>query len=93
MFPYISAAGGTSDNTAYYQYPFFVSSSLCIFAASLAFFCLPHIGQDTITHEDEKFREYLTANGWDVRQLGLKAGESVDSLPRRQPTEEEVPKE
>ncbi|KAI1369892.1 putative MFS phospholipid transporter [Xylaria arbuscula] len=92
VFPYISAAGGTSANTAYYQYPFFVSSSLCIFAASLAFFFLPHIGQDTITHEDEKFRDYLTANGWDVRQLGLKAGESIDSLPREQQTEES-PKE
>ncbi|KAI3324263.1 MFS general substrate transporter [Xylariaceae sp. AK1471] len=80
VFPYIQKAGG--GGTAQYQYPFYVSSSLCILAASLAFFCLPHIGQDTITLEDEKFREYLTANGWDVRQLGLKVGESVDSLPR-----------
>ncbi|KAI1132899.1 putative MFS phospholipid transporter [Nemania abortiva] len=87
VFPYIEAAGGTPKDTAYYQYPFYVSSSLCIFAAALAFFFLPHIGQDTITYEDEKFREYLTANGWDVRQLGLKAGESIDSLP--QVTEEE----
>src|SRR5947209_20265308 len=30
------------------QDPFFVSSSLCIFSAALALFCLPHIGQDTI---------------------------------------------
>ncbi|KAI1275531.1 putative MFS phospholipid transporter [Xylaria sp. FL0933] len=82
VFPYISKAGGSADSPTYYQYPFYVSSSLCIFAASLAFFFLPHIGQDTITHEDERFREYLTANGWDVRQLGLKAGESIDSLPR-----------
>ncbi|KAJ8122232.1 hypothetical protein ONZ43_g1523 [Nemania bipapillata] len=82
VFPYIEAAGGTDKDTAYYQYPFYVSSSLCILAAALAFFFLPHIGQDTITHEDEKFREYLTANGWDVRQLGLKVGESIDSLPR-----------
>ncbi|KAI0434229.1 MFS general substrate transporter [Xylaria sp. FL1042] len=82
VFPYISKAGGASDSTEYYQYPFYVSSSLCIFAASLAFFFLPHIGQDTITYEDERFREYLTANGWDVRQLGLKAGQSIDELPR-----------
>ncbi|KAI1814293.1 MFS general substrate transporter [Poronia punctata] len=81
IFPYIQAAGGNSN--AQYQYPFYVSSSLCILAAALAFFCLPHIGQDTITLEDEKFREYLTANGWDVRQLGLKAGESIDSLQPR----------
>ncbi|KAI0100238.1 putative MFS phospholipid transporter [Nemania sp. FL0031] len=87
VFPYIEAAGGTPKDTAYYQYPFYVSSSLCIFAAALAFFFLPQIGQDTITYEDEKFREYLTANGWDVRQLGLKEGESIDSLP--EVTEEE----
>lgn len=87
VFPYIEKAGG--DTTAQYQYPFYVSSSLCILAASLAFFCLPHIGQDTITLEDEKFREYLTANGWDVRQLGLKAGQSIDSLPRETPETEE----
>ncbi len=87
VFPYISAAGGTND-TAYYQYPFYVSSSLCVLAAALAFFFLPHIGQDTITFEDERFREYLTANGWDVRQLGLKVGESIDSLPRETETEE-----
>lgn len=79
VFPYIEKAGGTDKDTAYYQYPFFVSSSLCILAASLAFFFLPNVGQDTITLEDEKFREYLTANGWDVNQLGLKAGGSVDS--------------
>ncbi|KAI3329967.1 putative MFS phospholipid transporter [Ustulina deusta] len=88
VFPYISAAGGTSNDTAYYQYPFYVSSSLCVLAAALAFFFLPHIGQDTITFEDERFREYLTANGWDVRQLGLKVGESIDSLPRETETEE-----
>lgn len=80
VFPSIQAAGGTSKDAAYYQYPFFVSSSLCILAASLAFFFLPNVGQDTITFEDEKFREYLTANGWDVSQLGLKAGASVDSV-------------
>ncbi|KAI0199856.1 MFS general substrate transporter [Astrocystis sublimbata] len=82
VFPYIQAAGGDSTSAAYYQYPFFVSSSLCIFAAALAFFLLPNVGQDTITLEDEKFRDYLTAHGWDVRQLGLKVGESVDTLPR-----------
>lgn len=82
VFPYIQAAGGTAKDTAYFQYPFYVSSSLCILAAGLAFFFLPNVGQDTITLEDEKFREYLTANGWDVRQLGLKVGESIETLPQ-----------
>ncbi|KAL4895233.1 major facilitator superfamily domain-containing protein [Aspergillus ambiguus] len=52
------------------QDPFFVSSSLCVFSAALAYFLLPPIGQDTITEEDAKFREYLEANGYDTSSLG-----------------------
>jgi MFS family permease len=77
VFPYIEAAGGDGDASA--QYPFYVSSSLCIFSAFLAVFCLPHIGQDTITTEDIKFRAYLEGKGWDVNQLGLLKGETVES--------------
>jgi hypothetical protein len=66
------------------QDPFFVSSALCIFSAGLAFFCLPYIGQDTITEEDLKFREYLSVQGWDIGQLGDKqyqyqGGSAVDT--------------
>ncbi|KAI2633386.1 putative MFS phospholipid transporter [Xylaria nigripes] len=80
VFPFIQKAGGTPADTAYYQYPFYVSSSLAILGAALAYFCLPHIGQDTIALEDEKFREFLAANGWDVQQLGLKQKPSIDSV-------------
>ncbi|KAJ6095778.1 Glycerophosphodiester transporter GIT2 [Penicillium sp. IBT 16267x] len=52
------------------QDPFFISSSLCIFSAFLAFFLLPQINQDTITHEDERFREFLAAEGYDTSTLG-----------------------
>ncbi|KAJ9233608.1 hypothetical protein DTO169E5_6984 [Paecilomyces variotii] len=52
------------------QDPFFVSSALCIFSAALAFFLLPHIGQDTITEEDLNFRAYLEANGYDTSNMG-----------------------
>lgn len=61
------------------QYPFFISSALCIFSAGLAWFLLPEIGQDTIEHEDAAFREYLEANGYDVSQLGLSPSASVES--------------
>ncbi|MCJ1340139.1 hypothetical protein MMC09_005433 [Bachmanniomyces sp. S44760] len=73
VFPIIqnNAPGGPDGNRAG-QDPFLVSSSLCILAAFLAFFLLPHIGQDTITEEDVKFREYLEAHGWDTRQMGSK---------------------
>ncbi|KAJ5720848.1 Glycerophosphodiester transporter GIT2 [Penicillium malachiteum] len=52
------------------QDPFFISSSLCIFSAFLAWYLLPQINQDTITHEDERFREFLAENGYDTSTLG-----------------------
>jgi hypothetical protein len=76
VFKDIAAAGGTGNLSA--QYPFYVSSTFCIVTCILAL-CLPHIGQDTITHEDIKFREYLESKGWDVNQLGLMKGETVES--------------
>jgi len=78
VFKYIIAAGGSDANRGA-QYPFYVSSSLCVLSAFLVLFCLPHIGQDTITAEDIKFREYLVSKGWDVRQLGLLKGQTVES--------------
>jgi len=71
VFPVIIADAG--DNaTKQGQYPYFVSSALCIFSAFLAIFCLPHIGQDTITEEDVKFRAYLESNGYDTGTMGTK---------------------
>lgn len=81
IFPYIEKAGG-SNTTATAQYPFYVSSALCIFSAFLVML-LPHIGQDTITTEDVKFREYLESKGWDTSQLGLMKGESMESRTER----------
>jgi hypothetical protein len=52
------------------QDPFFISSALCIFSAFIVWFFLPHIGQDTITTEDIRFREYLVENGYDTTTLG-----------------------
>lgn len=78
VFPYIQAAAGNNE-VASAQYPFWVSSSLCILSAVLAVFCLPNIGQDTIAIEDARFRAYLEANGYDTRQLGLRRGENVES--------------
>ena len=73
VFPIIQDnAPGGADGVRGGQDPFFVSSSLCIFSAFLALFFLPHIGQDTITTEDLKFRAYLEQNGWDTRQMGSK---------------------
>ena len=79
LFPIIqkNAPGGASG-TRGGQDPFFVSSSLCLLSAALAFFFLPHIGQDTITSEDRKFRAYLEENGWDTKRMGVK-GDGFES--------------
>ncbi|KAK5136773.1 hypothetical protein LTR08_002069 [Meristemomyces frigidus] len=60
------------------QYPFLISSLLCVVSALLALFFLPHIGQDTIDEEDAKFRAYLEMNGYDVSQMGLKPSGSAE---------------
>ena len=80
VFPVIinNAPGGpTSDRGG--QDPFFVSSALCLFSGLLAIFFLPHIGQDTITEEDLKFRAYLESQGWDTRQMGIKQYQMASS--------------
>lgn len=70
VFPYIQKAGGNDTESA--QYPFWVSSSLCILSAAIVLICIPHVGQDTIAIEDQKFRDYLQEHGWDTAQLGVK---------------------
>ena len=80
LFPIIQDnAPGGAKSVRGGQDPFFVSSSLCIFSAFLAFFLLPHIGQDTITSEDLKFRAYLEAHGWDTTQMGTKEYQNASS--------------
>ncbi|GJN72698.1 MFS phospholipid transporter [Purpureocillium lilacinum] len=69
VFPYIQKAGGNETESA--QYPFWVASSLALLSAIIAFFFIPNIGQDTITHEDKRFRDYLESQGWDTAQLGF----------------------
>ncbi|EGO54126.1 hypothetical protein NEUTE1DRAFT_87233 [Neurospora tetrasperma FGSC 2508] len=87
VFPYIEAAGGGDERLAA-QYPFWVSSSLCVLSAVLVLFCLPHIGQDTIQAEDARFRAFLEENGYDTRQLGLRKGEEIGELGEAEGAEE-----
>ncbi|KAM3515631.1 hypothetical protein MY11210_000809 [Beauveria gryllotalpidicola] len=77
-FPAIENAGGSKTQSA--QYPFWVASSLSLLSAAVAFFCLPNVGQDTISEEDGKFRQYLESKGWDVSQLGLGPTDSEASV-------------
>ncbi|KAL2262863.1 hypothetical protein VTK26DRAFT_9189 [Humicola hyalothermophila] len=77
VFPYIVAAGGDSE-TLSAQYPFWVSSSLCVLSGALVLFALPQVGQDTIAFEDKRFREFLEKNGYDTSQMGAKRAGNGD---------------
>jgi len=66
------------------QDPFWVASTLALFAAALAWFCLPTIGQDTIDEEDIKFRVYLEENGYDTSKMGLQVPGSQEGLVEEQ---------
>jgi hypothetical protein len=69
IFPDIIAAGG-NDPVKQGQYPFFVSSALCIFSGIITLIFIPNIGQDTIDNEDARFKEYLKQHGYDIDTLG-----------------------
>jgi hypothetical protein len=72
VFPVIeNNAPGGSTSVAANQDLFWVASSLAVFAAVLVWFFVPEVGQDTIDHEDRRFRAYLMENGYDVSQMGL----------------------
>ncbi|EGW32101.1 uncharacterized protein SPAPADRAFT_61179 [Spathaspora passalidarum NRRL Y-27907] len=71
VFPVIQRRyADNADPNLELQVPFYISSALCIFSASIAFFFCPSVGQDAINREDEDFVNYLRANGFDVSQLG-----------------------
>ena len=70
------AAG--DDKIAAGRNPFFVASALAFVAAALVLL-LPHIGQHTIDQEDVKFREYLSANGYDTSKLGLEGASTTSA--------------
>ncbi|KAK4939202.1 glycerophosphoinositol permease [Elasticomyces elasticus] len=71
IFPLLIDDAGT-DIVKQGQYPFWVSSSLCIFSAIVAFVGLPKVGQDMIEVEDERFKRYLEENGYDTSSFGTK---------------------
>lgn len=72
IFPYIIADAG-DDVIKQGQYPFYLSSALCIFSAIISFVFLPTITQDTIEQEDVRFRAYLEEHGYDTTTMGSKA--------------------
>jgi len=53
-----------------YQVPFWLASSLAIFAGLLALFGLPSVDQEAMQREDFQFLAYLNENGFDISTLG-----------------------
>lgn len=53
-----------------YQVPFWLASSLAIFAGLLALFGLPSVDQEAMQREDFNFLAYLAENGYDISTLG-----------------------
>ncbi|KDR69641.1 hypothetical protein GALMADRAFT_1352243 [Galerina marginata CBS 339.88] len=70
--PMIDAFGGpnsTRGNTG----PFWVGSGMAILSALITFFFVSPIDAEGMVIEDNKFREYLEANGYDTAAMGLTA--------------------
>ncbi|TID19195.1 hypothetical protein CANINC_003765 [Pichia inconspicua] len=53
-----------------YQVPFWLASSLALFAGLLALFGLPAVDQNAMQREDFLFLQYLSDNGFDITKLG-----------------------
>ncbi|KAG7193525.1 uncharacterized protein KQ657_000593 [Scheffersomyces spartinae] len=70
VFPIIIRNNGGKGTDSGMRAPYQVSSALCFFAAFLAIFMCPSIGQDAINKEDLEFVEYLKLNGYDISQMG-----------------------
>ncbi|KAK6429942.1 glycerophosphoinositol permease [Oleoguttula sp. CCFEE 5521] len=69
-----------TDPTKAGQYPFFISSAMCLLSAALCLGFLPDIGQSVIDEEDAKFKSYLVANGFDISKMGVAPSESTENI-------------
>jgi MFS family permease len=74
--PMIDAFGGDASvkgNTG----PFWVGSGLAILSALTTFFFIKPLTHDGMVAEDQAFREYLQAHGYDTDQMGLTDADST----------------
>ena len=70
--PIIDAFGGdttTRGNTG----PFWIGSALALLSAAITFFFVKPLTTDGMVKEDEEFRAYLEANGYDTSQMGIRS--------------------
>lgn len=68
--PIIDAFGGdttTRGNTG----PFWIGSGVALLSAAIIFFFVKPLTADGMAKEDEEFRAYLEAHGYDTSQMGI----------------------
>ncbi|KAE8225809.1 hypothetical protein CF319_g1500 [Tilletia indica] len=65
-----SLAKGDVDADIYTTGPFYIGSGLALVSAAVVFFFIPNIGEDGMLKEDEEFKRYLEANGYDTSTMG-----------------------
>ncbi|KAK0554552.1 glycerophosphoinositol permease [Tilletia horrida] len=66
----LSLAHGDENADIYTTGPFYIGSALALLSALVVFLFVPNIGQDGMLKEDEEFRRYLEANGYDTSTMG-----------------------
>lgn len=62
---------------------------MAVLAAILTWFFLPEVGQNTIDHEDRRFRAFLMENGYDTSRMGL-VGDSAPMGTYDEPEKTEI---
>jgi len=76
-FPPIIDAFGGAETTRGNTGPFWIGSGLAILSALITFFFIKPLTTDGMVKEDEEFRAYLEANGYDTSQMGLRSESST----------------
>ncbi|EGN99154.1 hypothetical protein SERLA73DRAFT_182000 [Serpula lacrymans var. lacrymans S7.3] len=92
VFPIIINDFGGSTSQKGNTGPFWIASGLAILSALVTFFLVKPLSHDGMIEEDEKFREYLEAHGFDTSTMGLHETEttSTASIEKYDDTEEKV---
>ncbi|THH12609.1 hypothetical protein EW146_g7533 [Bondarzewia mesenterica] len=83
--PIINDFGGdttTKGNTG----PFWIASALAVFSALITLTAIKPLTQDGMLKEDQEFRAYLDAHGWDTSVMGSSSEEWSQDLPEEKET-------
>ncbi|KAE8256443.1 hypothetical protein A4X13_0g2630 [Tilletia indica] len=85
-----SLAHGDANADIYMTGPFYIGSALALLSAAVIFLFVPNIGEDGMLKEDEEFKRYLEANGFDTSVMGTEnvSKGGLESGPPQTPTSE-----